>query len=202
MPRAAAAPPPPLLALGAALLLAGCVAAAPPPTARLPNDAVIGAGDPTRAAILGSAYAFGHPGSIAGRPDAAARAAAQVEYLAAEIPVGPRWVEYSPIVGSELRGARDELRGALGIASAAPSQAVVDSLYAAARALQRGDEAAAEAALRQPYVADGRATLLRLASLPALPRTITATALTQQELVRVDQDSRFGGAGANDGGKN
>src|SRR5690348_9837230 len=69
--------------LAALLPVIACAPA--PPYARLPADAVIGAGDPTRAAIIGSASAFGTPASLAGRPDAAARAAAQVEYLATEI---------------------------------------------------------------------------------------------------------------------
>ena len=202
-PRAAIARSGPPLAL---LLLAGACAGGQggvPQGASLPEDAVTGAGDPARAAILGSAYAFGHPASLAGRPEAAARAAAQVEYLAAEIPTGPRWVEYSPVVGLALRDARAELRTALGIAPAASSQAVVDALYAASRALRQGDAEAAGQALRRPALAtDGDAVLHRLAALPALPRTGAATALAQQEMIRVDQDGRFGGAGGSDGGKN
>ena len=59
-----------------ALLLAATACGGPvAPYASLPGDAVVGAGDPTRAAIFGSAYAFGAPDSLAGRPDAAARAA-------------------------------------------------------------------------------------------------------------------------------
>lgn len=197
-PRAAVARSWPPLAV---LLLAGaCAGSQPgvPQGARLPEDAVTGAGDPTRAAILGSAYAFGHPASLAGHPADAARAAAQVEYLAAEIPTGPRWVEYSPVVGLALRDARDELRSALGIAPDASSQSVVDALYAVSRALRQGDGDAAGRAL----LPDGGATLRRLAALPALPRTGAATALAQQEMIRVDQDGRFGGAGGSDGGKN
>jgi hypothetical protein len=171
----------------------------------LPPDAVLGIGDPTRAAIIGSAYAFGAPAAVfAGRPDRAARAAAEVEYLATELPTGPRWVQYSPTIGMELVAARAELRTLLGIAPEAPPQAVVDALYAAARALQAGDREAAEQALVRGRVApDGRGVLTRLAAMPAaaLPRTATATALAQQEMNRVDQDDRFGGAGGNDGGK-
>jgi hypothetical protein len=183
------------------LMLGACTGAAVPPGARLPADAVSGIGDPVRAAVAGSAHAFGTGSVLAGRPAAAARALAQVEFLAAEIPAGPRWIEWSPTVGMELQGARAELRQALGIPAASPPQAVVDSLYAAARALQAGDRAAAEAALQAAEAADRGALLRHLSALPALPRTRTATALAHQEMVRVDQDSRMGGMGSNDGGK-
>ena len=194
-------PVPPLPVLLVPLLIGCGTAAQRPEGAQLPADAVLGAGDPTRAAIIGSAYAFGAPWSLARRPDAAARAAAEVEYLAAEIPTGPRWVEFAPHVGQELAAARTELRRTLGIAPQAPPQAVVDALYEAARALRAGDVAVAERALGRAAAADGRTTLARLADLPPLPRTRIATSLANLEMNRVDQDSRFGGAGANDGGK-
>ncbi len=58
-------------------LLGGCAGfGAPIPSAVLPPDAVEGAGDPTRAAIINTAYAFNAPASLAGRPDEAARAVA------------------------------------------------------------------------------------------------------------------------------
>ncbi|MBL6456883.1 hypothetical protein JMJ55_16215 [Belnapia sp. T6] len=187
-----------LLVLGLIALapLAGCGPAQP--YASLPQDAVTGIGDPTRAAVIGSAYAFAGPGSLSNQPDAAARAAAQVEYLATEIPTGPRWVDFNPTVGLELQAARRELRGALGIAGDAPPQAVVDGLFAASRALRLGNAMAAEQALTGPAFPDGRATLARLAKLPDLPRTRSATALTERELYRVEQDNQLssGGDGA------
>jgi hypothetical protein len=182
------------------LALAACTGQAPP-TASLPFDSVDGAGDPARAAIINSAYAFADPAYLAGKPDLAARATAQLEYLAAEIPVGPRWVEWTPQVGMGLQGARTELRGVLGIPDSAQPQAVVDALYAASRALRRGDRPAAAAALRRAEAAEGEALLIRLAALPPLPRTRLATALAHQELIRVDQESRMGGVGSSDGGK-
>lgn len=171
-----------------------------PPHAGLPPDAVAGVGDPTRAAIFSTAYAFNTPASIARRPVDAARAAAQVEHLATEIPHGPRWAEFSPLVGRELMAARGELRSALGISPDAPPQAVVDALYAASRALAAGDGTAAERLLPPPAFRDGRTTLARLSSLPPLPRTGTATALTEREMLRVDQTSRFSTDGG-DGGR-
>jgi hypothetical protein len=188
----------PRLALLALLPALFACAPARTPYARLPPDAMEGAGDPTRAAIFGSAAAFS-AGLPAGRPGEAARAAAQVEYLATEIPVGPRWVAFSPIISMRLGDARSELRQALGIAPDAPPQAVVDALYAASRALRSGDQVAAARALPAPVFTDGGATLVRLAAPPPLPRTQMATALTQQELIRTDQDNMFGGFGGGRG---
>ena len=166
-----------------------------PPHASLPADAVVGAGDPTRAAILSTAYAFNTPAAVARRPVDAARAAAQVEHLATEIPYGPRWREFSPLVGRELVAARGELRAALGVSPDAQPQAVVDGLYSASRAIVAGDAVAAERALAPPAFGDGRATLGRLASLPPLPRTGTATALAEREMIRVDQADRQSSGG-------
>lgn len=178
------------------LPLLACGGGGPAPQyATLPADAVAGVGDPTRAAIISSAYAFNTPGGVSRQPVEAARAAAQVEHLATEIPYGPRWREFNPSLGAELAAARGELREALGIAPDAPPQAVVDALYAASRALAAGDSAAAERLLPPPAFRDGRTTLARLSSLPPLPRTGTATALTERELVRVDQIDRQSGGG-------
>lgn len=187
-----------LLAIVALLPVVACAPVAP--YASLPSDAVVGAGDPTRAAIIGSAYAFGAPSSLAGQPAVAARAAAQVEYLASEIPTGPRYTEYSPLVGQELVAARDELRAALGIAPGASPQAVVDGLYAFSRAVGAEDGPAATRALMSPVFRDGQVTFTRLASLPPLPRTAIATSLTNSELNRVDRDGREN-QGGGDGGK-
>ncbi len=187
-------------ALAILLPLVACGGGPVPPHASLPPDAVAGIGDPTRAAIISTAYAFNTPASMVRRPVDAARAAAQVEHLAAEIPYGPRWAEFSPLVGRELVAARGELRAALGVSPDAPPQAVVDALYAASRALAAGDGAAAERALPPPSFGDGRSTLARLGSLPPLPRTGTATALTERELNRVDQTGRHSTDGG-DGGR-
>ncbi|MBW8268916.1 hypothetical protein [Caldovatus aquaticus] len=188
----AAAVLPSLLLLATA---AGCALPPPPPSAVLPPDAVQGAGDPTRAAILHAADAFSSPARLAGRPEEAARAVAEVEHLAVELSTGPRWVGLSPLAGLRLQEARAELRGVLGIPPDAPPQAVIDQLYAASRALRAGDPARAAAALSPAvFPAGGSATLARLAALPPLPRTASATAFAYQEMVRSDSERRFGPA--------
>lgn len=169
------------------LLASGCTSGPPTPSATLPPDAVQGAGDPTRAAILTTASVFGSPGSIAGQPAVAARAAAQLEYLVVEIATGPRWWGFSPNVSLELQKARPELRAALGIAPTAPPQAIIDSLYAVSRALTAGDQAAVEGILVPPlYPAGPAVTLQRLYALPFLPQANFATALAARELNWLD----------------
>jgi hypothetical protein len=188
-------------ALALFLPLVACAPQQSVPFAVLPQDATTGVGDPTRAAIIGGAYTFTRPHSIAGQPAAAARAVAQLEYLATEIPTGPRWTEFSPLVGMELHGARQEMRGALGIAPTAQPQLVVDGLFAASRALRAGDGRGAEQALVAPAFADGRVTLARLQTLSPTPRAQTAMALAMQELNRLDQDRQATEQNGDGGGK-
>lgn len=163
--------------------LAGCAAQGPMQSAVLPPDAVVGAGDPANAAILGAQGAFGNPSSIAGNPAAAALAIAQLQYLAVEIPTGSRWKEFSPIVGQRLQGAATEVRDAIGVAPASPPQAVIDTLFAARRALLAGNTAGAATALNTTvYPAGGTATLARLSALPPLPQAANATAAAANAL--------------------
>lgn len=170
-------------------LLGGCVGVAPPPSVSLPPDAVEGAGDPTRAAIINTSYAFANPASLTGRPAEAARAVANYEYLTVEIPSGPRWVGFSPLVGVELQRGLGEVRQAVGIAPDAPPQLVVNALYTALRALQAGDAEAARRVLQPPlFAGGGDAVLARLANLPRLPQAAFATNLAANEMNRQDRD--------------
>ncbi|MEN0073673.1 MAG: hypothetical protein AAGC69_04785 [Paracraurococcus sp.] len=188
-------------------LLAACAGLAPqqPPLgwASLPNDAVVGAGDPVRAAVINTAYVFSNPGSVAGRPADAARAVANYAFLTSEIPFGPRWVGWNPVAGVQLQSAYPEVQAAFGIAPNAPTQQVVNGLYAASRALQAGDTAAAERLLAPPvFTAGGAATLQRLAAMPMLPNAAAAAVLAQQEMDRNDRlgSPRGGGPGGGGGG--
>lgn len=178
------------------LLVASCAPGPLPPGASLPPDAVQGAGDPTRAAIITTANVFAAPGSIAGQPALAARAVAQLEYLVVEIRAGPRWVGFAPNVSLELEKARPEVRSALGIDPAAPPQPVIDSLYAASRALTAGDRAALDRILVPPlYPAGPAATLQRLSALPFLPQANFGTALAEREMNRLDTEGGRRGFG-------
>jgi hypothetical protein len=160
------------------------------PSASLPYDAVQGAGDPTRAAIYSSAYAFNNPGGLAD-PAVAARASANVEYLAASIPHDPRY-GFAPTLNGQLAQAREALHTALGVAPNATPQLVVDGLYGASRALRAHDAEAAERALSPVAFPDRAATLSRLADMPDLPQVAFATAAAERELIGFEQD-RLGG---------
>lgn len=191
-----------ILTLPAVLAVAACAPRTPVPVAVLPADAVVGAGDPTRAAIIGTSTAFATPGRLAGRPAEAARAVANYEYLTVELPNGPRWREFAGTLEGQLVEGRAELRSALGIAPGAPPQAVIESLYAASRALAAGDQPAAERLLSQPiYQGGGTATLQRLAALPPLPRANFAASSAASELNRMDTQGQYrGGHGPGGGG--
>jgi hypothetical protein len=169
-------------------LLLGLSACAPQPPAefaRLPPDAVIGAGDPLRSAVANTSVAFGSPRSLAGRPAEAAQAVAQMEYLAVQLPSNPRFTNVSPTAGPQFSAARREWRSALGIPTEQPPQAVIDSLFAASRALQAGQKDAAAASLpANVFPQGGQTALLRLASLPNLPLTNEAAVTASQTLQR------------------
>jgi hypothetical protein len=151
--------------------------------ATLPRDAVIGAGDPTRSAVLSTAAVFGDRTPAAGQPATAARGIAQMEFLAVALPADNNFANASPTLMPQLATARREWRGALDIAPDAAPQAIIDSLYSAARALDAGQRDAAAAALPPAIFRRGSAaTLTQLASLPNLPSTAAASATAQQAL--------------------
>jgi len=145
-------------------LLAACAGAAMPDPVRLPRDSVEGAGDPTRAAVSRAAYAFNQPGHLAGRPAEAARAIADMEFLAAALPFDPRYQQRDPLLPVRLAQARAEWRAVLGISDAQPAQPVIDVLYAMART----GIPALPAGLFAPNA------LATLAALPPLPQTARA----------------------------
>jgi len=170
------------LLLALPLLLGACVADTP--------DAYLGGlGDPVRGAALNAPRQFGDLSRWFGDPAGAARAVAQVEFLAEALDSDPRWApQVQPTAALQMRVARREVRDALGIAPAAPTGAVRPALLAAADAIAQGSPARAEAALSAPaFAAGGRATLERLARLPRLPRTAEAAGAVAAEFMRMDR---------------
>lgn len=158
------------VALLALAMLAAC--STPPPPATLTPAASRLDTDPVRAAIRGAADAFAYPESLAGRPEAAAIAVAQLEFLAVEIMANRTSLRLSGIVGPALQAARTEVRGYLGIPESAPSQPVIDALLATPPNLS------------QPalFPAGAAETLRRLSAMPRLPQANTGTAIARQQM--------------------
>lgn len=175
-------------ALKAALLLlplVGCTTGPLPPSVRLPPDVIPVAADPMRSAILSTAYAFGHASTPAER----AKAAALMEYLAADYQWGGRWAEYTPTTGSALQAARQELHTAFAIAPSASPQAVVDGFLTASRSLEaRQPPVLPPAVFTQPAVA-----LAHLTGPINLPATRNASAMMERELLRIETERTNGG---------
>ncbi len=163
-------------ALLAVALLTGCADVTLPDPVRLPRDSVEGAGDPTRAAVARSAYAFAHQGALAGQPAAMARAIADMEFLAAALPFDPRYQQRDPLLPWQLAQGRAEWRRALGIAAGQPAQPVIDGLYV----LARTPGAAAPLPLSPEVPA-------RLADMPPLPETARAAAAA----ARAEYEAQF-----------
>lgn len=118
--------------------------------------------------------AFAVPGRMRGNPAWAARAVAQVEFLAVDLQ-RVRWFGLDPLIAPEMQQARGELRGILGVAPDARPQTVIDQLMAASVAIGVGRMSAPE--LDAGIFTRGQAaTLALLSDLPATPRTTRATA--------------------------
>ena len=147
-------------------------------TASLPRDAVVGAGDPTRAAVLAAGTAFTPRGQLTGTLPQQARTIANMEYLAVNTR-SPMLETAPPTLLPEMQAARAEWRQVLGLPADAPAQSVINQLYAAARALEAGT---------QPTI-----SLAALEARPALPRTANAAqtaALAVQSRDRTDRAPR------------
>ena len=161
----------------AVAVLAGCGAITPPPdTARLPPNAFGTYADGDIGAINVSAWAFASPARTRNDPADAARAIAAVDYLAGELSTSPRWDFMSPLTKMQMLQARTEVRAAVGIASSAPSQNVVDQLLYASDAFTAGNAQGAMAALTPPaFTLPPQETVTRLANLPYLLEANVAT---------------------------
>lgn len=182
--------------LAALLLLLGACATAPHPTGAedlvLPAALDRGFSDPARAAAGVATVVFGRPAGVAGRPDLAAEAAANLEWLAVAVPTDQRFIGMPPAVAGQLAAGRAELRAALGIPAEARPAAVIGAMDAAAAALRRQDRAAALAALGAVTRPGGaEAALALLDALPLLPRAAEAAGATQNGLTRMITDRGF-----------
>jgi len=179
-------------ALALLLPLAACAVGELPPFVRLPPDAIPVAADPMRSAILSTAYTFNRESS----PSAKLRAAALVEFMAADYRWGARWSEYSPTIGLALDAARNEIHQAFGIPPGASPQAVADGLFAASRALDRG----LAIDLPPAVFPEPQTSLARLNAPPTLPVTAIATGMAERELYRIESERQSSGRQGGGGG--
>jgi hypothetical protein len=166
-------------ALFVCLVLAACDAGGgggfDPGLAAVPPD-TFGQGDQDIAAANLAQYDFADTGRIYGKPADAARGAAAVEFLAAQVTNGARAVNVSQMSKDQLVGARQAVRQALGIAPDANAQAVVNALLAAAGAIDTGDEAALRTALQTPvFTLLPAQTMQRLGDVPYMQPVNLAT---------------------------
>lgn len=159
------------------LLAAGCAPVEPPPT--LPPSIGPQAGFVSRDPIMvvGQDVTAFFRAPRAGQPAAAARAIAELEWLADAVPANPRWQTASGTAIVALAQSRWEARTALGIPSNTPAQAVINGLAGAAVAIEAGDRAALAAALpRAVFPLGPEGTVRRLSQPPSVPSAMLALA--------------------------
>lgn len=149
------------------LTAAACAPETPAPTMQgaAPEGGVTA--DPISAARQHAAEFFRAP--QAGQPAKAARAIADLEFLAGAVPADPRWQTAGAGALTQLTQARNEARRALAIPANAPAQAVIDGLMAAATALDANDRAGVTRALpRSVFTAGPDQTVGRLSQPPRI----------------------------------
>ncbi len=158
-----------------ALAAAACTSSAPPPTMPATAGGPAVTSDPITTARLGASEFFRSP--QAGQPAAAARAIADIEFLADRVPSDPLWQTARASALTGLAQSRDEARRALGIPARASGQAVIDGLTSAATALEANDRAAVARALpRNVFTAGPEQTVRRLSAPPRVPSATGALA--------------------------
>ena len=162
----------------------------PGPSASLPRDATNGAGDPLQSAIMNAASSFGDTDRLAGRPELAARALAQMEYITIEVPQNVRFTSDASLASLQLVNARREWRAALGIPESVPPQPVINALFAAARAIEYGQGDPTSALTSPIFSRGGAATLAQLRDLPPLPRTNGAAVAALDAMRKVEGTNR------------
>lgn len=143
---------------------------------RLPAVAFGAYVDGESSAINLAQWAFAAAERTHGDPADAARAAAAVDYLAADVPGDQALVTSPAPLDQELLAARHDVRAAIGVAQRARPQLVVRRLLAAAQAIEDEDPDATAAALRGgPFKLPPAQTLARLSDMPFLRAANLAT---------------------------
>ncbi|GGJ45003.1 hypothetical protein GCM10011320_60540 [Neoroseomonas lacus] len=163
------------VALMLTLSVAACAPSGPPPT--LPQSlggsgAIVGR-DPI--VVVGQEVVAFYRDPQPNQPAAAARAIAELEWLADTLPNNPRWMTASDVGINSLVESRWTARRALGIPQSAPAQAVINGLAAAATAIDANNQPALLAALPRNFFTVGpQETIARLSQPPSLPDVMQA----------------------------
>lgn len=155
-----------------ALAVAACAPQGPPPTLPGASDAMVGR-DPI--VVVGQQVVGFFRAPQANQPAEAARAIAELEWLADTMPRNPRWQTASATGLNDLSQARWEARRALGIPQNAPAQGMINGLSAAASAIAANNQTALAAALpRNIFTLGPAATVQKLSEPPAVPSVMQA----------------------------
>ncbi|MCA3350521.1 MAG: hypothetical protein INF97_08000 [Roseomonas sp.] len=180
---------------GRRVFLAGLIGlgacSGPPETARLPEFSSFITIDGVRQSIEQGADMLTNRRRLIGQPWETARLIQGLEFLAVELPNGPRWTVILPMAQITIPRARGEWRQAFGIAADARAQEVIDSLALVRSAFAQRSLSGAIDALRQPlFTPGGQGTLNLFGDPPALPRTERALLDARQELVEARDQNR------------
>lgn len=167
------------IALLAAALVVGCAPDPVPDRAFMPAATNAGyIGQPLMSDVYAAevaAYDFASPERTRGNPAEAARGVAALDYIVGTFWRNPQYASITELTQLQLVQARREVRGVLGIAANARSQAVVNAMLGVSDALYANDAGRARALLQPPVFGFGPdRTLAMLANLPAMPTTASA----------------------------
>ena len=128
---------------------------------------------------------------LVGRPEATALALARLEWLGGEFRPGRRLAPLPESFGFAMQRAVQEGRISIGIAPDATPEVTVPALLAASRALRRGDQAAAQAALSGPaFLRGGNPVLVKLREPGAFPDAALAVPALRDEAARLALENR------------
>ncbi|PWS35495.1 hypothetical protein DFH01_17975 [Falsiroseomonas bella] len=160
-------------------LLAACTAVEPLP--RPPQEATLPASIAPNApgrdpiVMVGQSAGSFFRSNPPNQPAAAARAFAELEWLATAVPNAQNWSSLGGQGLQQLALARNQARDALAIPRDAPPQEVINGLAAASQALAANDRAALDRALPQEVFTAGPAgTVQRLSAPPRVPSALAA----------------------------
>jgi hypothetical protein len=170
-------------------LLAACAsvepASRPPAQATLPASIAPDAAGRDPIVVVGQSAGGFFRANPPNQPAAAARAFAELEWLATAVPNSQSWASLGGQGLQQLALARNQARDALAIPHDVPAQEVIDGLAAAARALATNDRAALDRALPgEVFTAGPAGTVQRLSAPPRVPSALAAAETFSAERAR------------------